>query len=489
MATKTKARSPAKPGDADLDRRSMVITRLLSATPEAAFAAWSTPDALAQWFGPDGFTITTSKHEFRKGGTWRFVMHGPDGTDYQNRILYEEIVRPERIVYRHGDPDGDPNRDFQTTITFEPRGAKTEITLRALFADAATRDKVLKEVNAIEGGNQTLGRLDAYLQAAMSKPEDTPMAAKPAKATKPAKTTKQKSVAPFVIERTFNAPRDAVVKAWTDEKELMKWWGPKGGKMLSAKMDLRPGGIFHYSLQSIDFKMWGKWIIKEVDLPHKLVWLNCFSDPRGGTASFAMMPDFPKELLTTVTFTETDGKTTVRIVSDPSNCSETEQAAFDSIRESMQGGWGGSLEVLAEVLAKPETTPQSVIPHLTVKDTVKAIAFYEKVYGAKEVQRMPAQDGKRILHCVMSLNGSSFFLSDEFPEHGGPSAPTAGQPSPVAIAINIASPAELDKTYAKAEKAGATSGLAPHDSFWGARFAMLTDPFGHRWMLNADLKT
>lgn len=482
------AKTPAKKNDAaERAARSMIITRVLSAPPEKAFEAWTKPEALARWFGPNGFSITTHIHDFRVGGVWRFVMHGPDGKDYQNRIIYDEISRPERLVYRHGEPDGDPRRDFQTTITFKPLGQRTEITLAAEFESAAARDFVMKEANAIEGGQQTLARLDAYLTAP-AKPEEPKMPAKAAaKLPKAAKTAKS-TVAPFIISRTYNAPRAAVVKAWTDEKELMKWWGPKGGKMLSAKMDLRPGGTFHYSMQSIDFKMWGKWIIKEVDLPNKLVWLNCFSDPRGATVSLAMMPDFPKELHTTVTFTEKDGKTTVKVVSDPSDCSEAEQKAFDSIRESMNEGWGGSLDVLGVVLANPETVPQMVIPHLTVADAGKAIAFYEKTFGAKEVSRMPAEDGKRILHCVMDYCGCQFFLADQFIEFGGPTSPQAGAKSPVAVAINCASPAELDAVFAEAVKAGSASDMAPHDSFWGARFAMLTDPFGHRWMLNADLK-
>ena len=307
----------------------------------------------------------------------------------------------------------------------------------------------------------------------------------PAASSKPKKPA---SIAPFVISRTFDAPRAAVIKAWTDEKELMKWWGPKGGKMLSAKMDLRPGGLFHYSMKSTNFTMWGKWIIKEVELPDRLVWLNCFSDPRGGTISHPMMPDFPKELLTTVTFSEKDGKTTVQVVWDPKDCTQAEQKAFDSIRDSMNQGWGGSLDALAEVLAMPVTTPQAIIPHLTVNDAARAIGFYEKVLGAKEVQRMPAEDGKRILHCVMAVNGSSFFLADDFPERGGSTAPRPGVRSPVAVALNLNAPAELDAAYARAIKAGAASDLAPHDAFWGARFAMMTDPFGHRWLLNADMK-
>jgi len=476
---------PAKKNSSELDRRSMIITRLLSAPPQLAFQAWTSPAALAAWFGPNGFTITTSTHEFRVGGVWRFVMHGPDGKDYQNRITYDEIVRPDRIVYRHGDPDGDPAQDFQTTVTFVAQGARTEITLRAVFASPEARDIVVKEANAIEGGNQTLGRLDDYLTAQVKR-EEPNMATKIAKPAKSAKKATSK-VDPFIITRTYDAPRAAVVKAWTDEKELMKWWGPKGGEMLSAKMDLRPGGMFHYAMKSIDFTMWGKWVIKEVDLPDKLVWLNSFSDPRGGTTSHPMMPDFPKELLTTVTFTEKDGKTTVRVVWDPSGCSAAEQKAFDSIRDSMGGGWGGSLDVLGEMLAMPTTTPQALIPHLTVGDAAKAIAFYERIFGAKEVQRMPAQDGKRIMHCVMTLNGSSVFLADDFPEHGGSTAPQTGHKSSVAIAMNLASAKALDETYARAIKAGSSADLAPHDAFWGARFAMLTDPFGHRWLLNAEV--
>lgn len=310
----------------------------------------------------------------------------------------------------------------------------------------------------------------------------------PTKAGKPAKPAQASKVAPFVIERTFNAPRSAVVKAWTDETELLKWWGPKDRKMLHVSLDMRPGGLFHYGMQFAGQDMWGKWIIKEVDLPNKLVWLNCFSDPNGGTTRHPMVPDWPLELLTTVTFTEKAGKTTVKVVWDPIGASEAELKAFDAMHESMNGGWGGSLEVLGEVLEKFETAPasQAVTPHLTLSDAAKAMDFYVKVFGAREVSRMPAQDGKRILHGVITINGGTLMLSDAFPEHGGPAPPTPSSKPPVAIALNIASPAGVDAMFAKAIKAGATSIMEPADQFWGARFAMLTDPFGHRWMLNAD---
>jgi uncharacterized protein YndB with AHSA1/START domain len=95
--------------DLKTDPRSIIGSRVFDAPRELVFSAFTDPKHLAQWRGPAGFTTTTHSFDFRVGGVWRFVMHGPDGRDYQNRVVYEEIVRPERIVYRHtGDEDVEP---------------------------------------------------------------------------------------------------------------------------------------------------------------------------------------------------------------------------------------------------------------------------------------------------------------------------------------------------------------------------------------------
>jgi len=133
------------------------------------------------------------------------------------------------------------------------------------------------------------------------------------------------------------------------------------------------------------------------------------------------------------------------------------------------------------------TKVQPTNPYLTVKGAADAIAFYQKAFGAKETARMPAQDGKRVMHADLAINGGSVMLSDEFPEHGGPPGPTKDKPSPVAIAIQYAKPAEVDAIFRRAVDAGCKSTMEPSDTFWDARFAMLDDPFGHRWMLNAPL--
>jgi uncharacterized protein YndB with AHSA1/START domain len=97
------------------------------------------------------------------GGVWRFVMHRPDGRDYENRITYQEIVRPERLVDSHGGGEEVEPVALQTTVTFENVGGKTRLTMRALFPSAAERDRVAREYGAVEGAKQHLERLAMHL--------------------------------------------------------------------------------------------------------------------------------------------------------------------------------------------------------------------------------------------------------------------------------------------------------------------------------------
>ena len=151
--------------DVDLaqDPCAIITTRVFDAPRELVWSAWTDPAHLAQWWGPDGFTTTTSAHDFRPGGVWRFIMHGPDGRDYQNRVTFDEIVRPELIVYHHGGGDDVEPVQFRTTVTFEELGAKTRLTLRAQFPTAAERDRVIRDYGADTGASQTLARLAEFL--------------------------------------------------------------------------------------------------------------------------------------------------------------------------------------------------------------------------------------------------------------------------------------------------------------------------------------
>src|SRR5713101_8242613 len=148
----------------DTSDREIVITRVFNAPRELVFEAMANPKQVVQWWGPRGFTTTIHEMDVRPGGVWRHTMHGPDGTDYPNKSVFIEIVKPERIVYSHGGgKKGDPGARFHATWTFEAQGGKTKLTLRMVFPSAEARDQVVKQYNAIEGGNQTLARLAEHL--------------------------------------------------------------------------------------------------------------------------------------------------------------------------------------------------------------------------------------------------------------------------------------------------------------------------------------
>jgi uncharacterized protein YndB with AHSA1/START domain len=146
------------------DPRAMVGVREFDAPRELVWMAWTDPKHLSQWWGPDGFTTTTSAFDMRPGGVWRFVMHGPDGRDYENRVTFDEIVKPERLVYHHGGGDDVEPVQFRTTVTFEDLGdRRTRVTLRGVFPSAEERARVIKEYGADKGLVQTLSRLGDYV--------------------------------------------------------------------------------------------------------------------------------------------------------------------------------------------------------------------------------------------------------------------------------------------------------------------------------------
>ena len=142
--------------------REIVISRLIDAPRELVFAAFTEVRHLSQWWGPRGFSTTTRSFTFREGGVWDFVMHGPDGTDYTEWITFTEIVPPSRIALLHGESDGDPNA-FESVLTFEPAGAATRIEMLTIFPTRELRDEAVEKYHAVEGGEQTLANLAAYV--------------------------------------------------------------------------------------------------------------------------------------------------------------------------------------------------------------------------------------------------------------------------------------------------------------------------------------
>jgi len=159
-------------------------------------------------------------------------------------------------------------------------------------------------------------------------------------------------VKPFVISREFDAPRELVWNAWTESERIKQWWGPKGAVVEYSKLDFRVGGMLHYCMRFAEQEIWGKKVYRDITKPERIVFVNSFSDKSGGTTHHPMSPTWPLEMLTTVTFNEHGGKTTVTIEWIPINASAAELKTFDEGRDSMNQGWSGTLGQLAEYLAK-----------------------------------------------------------------------------------------------------------------------------------------
>lgn len=143
--------------------REIRASRVLDAPRERVFDAWTDPAHISNWWGPRGFTTTTAKMDLRPGGEWRFVMHGPDGRDYPNCIVYIEIDRPARLVYRHAGEAGTEPVNFHVTVTFTQSNGRTRVDVCMVFASAAKRDEVASEYGAVEGLHDTLARLGEHL--------------------------------------------------------------------------------------------------------------------------------------------------------------------------------------------------------------------------------------------------------------------------------------------------------------------------------------
>ena len=121
----------------------------------------------------------------------------------------------------------------------------------------------------------------------------------------------------------------------------------------------------------------------------------------------------------------------------------------------------------------------TLTPHLVVKGASKAIEFYKKAFGAEEIRRVPGPDGKSVLHADLKIGDSHVFLVDEFPEMDCRGPQSIGG-TPVTIHMFVE---DVDAAFSKAVAAGAQVKMPLSDMFWGDRYGLLTDPFGHAWSM------
>lgn len=300
---------------AGINEREVVITRMVRAPRERVWEAFTDPKQAGKWWGPKGFTVTTDIHEFRVGGRWEYTMHGPDGTDYLNKMVYKEISKYERIVYAHGGhekgKEDAPFAGFEASWTFEARGDKTHIVGRMVFPTKDDREKVVKYYKAIDGGHQHLDCLIEFLGA--------------------------KPVFEIALDRLIDAPREKVWAAWTEPDQLKQWFAPKPMQFVVKRLDLRTGGPFEMAMCGPDGKEFPIKGTYDLVIPQVVL---------ASSGDFSKDPN--GQVSRMLSFEEEDGRTRLRI-------RHIFFAVTPIIEQAIQGaqqGWAMTLDQLGEFLKK-----------------------------------------------------------------------------------------------------------------------------------------
>lgn len=322
------------PGDVEI-----VLSRVFDAPRELVWKVWTQAEHLANWWGPRGFSLTTHQREFKPGGVWRYVMHGPDGRDYENQTTFLEIVEPEMLSYKHGGAADVEPVSFQVTVKFElaDGGKQTKVTMRSIFPNKQARDYVIRTYNAVEGGKQHLGRLAEYLDEVSRSPAP-------------------ESSEAFVLTRVFRVPREKMWDMWTREEHLQQWFGPKERTISKSSLDLREGGRYHYCMRGADgSEMWALWTFRKIVRPESLEFLLSFADEQGNVIRAPWDAEWPLEMLVKATFAEHAGighGTVIKLEKCAYHANAAERQKFADHRDSMRQGWTGSLDRLEEFFGK-----------------------------------------------------------------------------------------------------------------------------------------
>ncbi len=268
----------------EINGREMMITRVLNAPRDLVWDVWTKPEHIKNWWGPNGFTNTIEIMDVKPEGVWKFVMHGPDGADFNNKSIYKEVVKPERIVFEH---ESAPK--FRTTVTFEAQGDKTLLTWRMLFENEAQLEQVVKTFKADVGLRQNIEKLEVYL-ASDKKPDKE-----------------------ICITRIFDAPREMVFKAWIEPEQLVRWYAPVGATIKYPKLEPMAGGKFHSCISSDVYgDCWCIGTYLEVSFPHRIIFTIARADEHGNLLTpeeAGMNEGWPIETIVKVTLVEKNGKT------------------------------------------------------------------------------------------------------------------------------------------------------------------------------------
>jgi uncharacterized protein YndB with AHSA1/START domain len=305
----------------------LTITRVYDAPVKAVWEAWTDPNQVGQWWGPRGFTLTTHSKDLRPGGHWHYTMHGPDGTNYENKTKYFEVEPLAKLVYDHGGSD-ERAPLFRVTVLFSESRGKTRMQMTMTLPTAEAAEETKKFIRKA-GGNSTWDRLAEYLEKQSTGKEA------------------------FVINRTFDCTLEKMFEMWTNPEHFSRWLAPAGMTMEFIKADIREGGTSSYSMSGNGMKMHGKVHYLKIQRPDRLEYTQMFTDEQGNPSRHPKAPNWPELMHTTVTLTaEAPEQTRVTVRWEPvGKVTAEELAVFVQMRAGMTQGWTGSFDKLEALLA------------------------------------------------------------------------------------------------------------------------------------------
>ncbi|MBK7439192.1 MAG: SRPBCC domain-containing protein [Saprospiraceae bacterium] len=466
--------------------RELRISRLLSAPIELVWDVWTQPAHIAQWWGPNGFTNTIQDMEVQAGGIWNLTMHGPDGTDYNNKSIFSEVIHHQKLVYKHVSVP-----PFIATIQFEAQGQNTLLNWHMLFESRDQFIQVVKTFKADEGLKQNVEKLTAYLARQL-----------------PNVRTNIRS-GRFQLVRTFNAPISMVFEAFENAAAMADWWGPAGMAITVKKLDFRPGGSFHYKMEGPVNTMWGLFKYVTIQKPNKIEFVNSFSDESGNVCKAPFDIDFPEEIFNQISLEEHQGVTTLTLTGGPRQATDAQLATYDAMHESMQQGFGGTFNQLETYLASQiklryqlkNNIMSRVSTYLNFPgNTEEAFLFYRSVFGGEfsggGIQRfgdipvdtehpsLSDEDKKLILHIELPILGGHILMATDAPASMGFTVTTGNN-----MHINL-EPATREETKKLFEALSAEGNISMplQEMFWGGYFGSCIDKYGINWMFNCAEK-
>jgi uncharacterized protein YndB with AHSA1/START domain len=282
--------------------RDVVMTRVFNAPRHLVFDAWTRPELLVRWYGARGWSLPVCEIDLRPGGTYRYVLRGPDGAEVTLRGTYREVAPPERLVSTEAFSQGfseegwRPEDETVSTMLLTEQDGQTTWSLTTTYPTREVRDAAYAMKQAWDGMSYSLDRLDELLRTR-----------------------------DLVVTRLFNAPVERVWHAWTESDDVKEWWGPLGFSAPIANMDVRVGGTSLVCMRSPDgVEFYNTWTYRRVDRLERLEFVVGFANAKGEQvtpAELGLPPELSREVPHVVVFVA-DSDRTVMTVTEQGYTSE-----------------------------------------------------------------------------------------------------------------------------------------------------------------------